>query len=101
MIIKDTFSVTIGQHVINEFVYEIERSKENEKEVSFCSYTTNSGKESARMTFETEKDDEEIIAFFKEKHAFYKEEIAKKWFFLKSVPIVKFSKEIEIFLSKK
>lgn len=101
MIIKDQFSVTLGKSVINQFVYELERSEQNDREVFFRSYTTNGGRANPTMTFETEKTDEEIIAFFKEKHAFYSEKIAKKWFFLKSVPIVKFSKEIEIFLSKK
>lgn len=101
MIIKDKFTVTIGQHVINEFVYELERSEEKKTNVTLRHHTTSGGRDAVTKMFETDKTDEEIIEFFKRKHALYKEEISRKWFFLKSIPIVKFSKELEIFLSVK
>lgn len=100
MIVENKFEVMLGKSKINEFIFEVERSEENHQEVLLRSYTSNGSGKTQLLSFYTDKTDEEIIDFYNKKYEMYQAKIEKKWFFLKSVPIVKFGKELELFLGK-
>jgi RecA/RadA recombinase len=99
VIIENKFTVKLGKSVINEFSYEVSRSEEITDEVLLRSTTKNGNREQVSV-FKTDKTDEEIVVFYNQKYEEYEQKIDKAWFFLKSVPIVKFSKEFELFFGK-